>query len=232
MTPIGDLYVSAFTQHHREKTMNQKFGLALGFILSLGLGAAQAADHGFYIGAGAGLSMSSTDTAGAIAVTQFFGGTASSTSTDDSDTALRIFAGYNFSKNIGVELNYADLGESSVIVRDYFLNLTDTYEAAVNGFGISLVGSLPISDKFWGFGKIGVFSWKSDLAANLDFGTIGVINATLSEKGTAPMLGVGSVYHFTDNIGIRGEFEHIFIDQEDAGAGDFNVFTVSAVIRF
>src|SRR3954471_8968815 len=32
-------------------------------------------------------------------------------SCDDSDTAFRVFGGYNFNKNFGAELGYADLGK-------------------------------------------------------------------------------------------------------------------------
>jgi OmpA-OmpF porin, OOP family len=157
-------------------------------ILILGASAVQAADNGFYLGAGAGLSMASTDTAGSIAITEFFGCTATSTSTDDSDMAVRIFAGYSFSKHIGVELNYADLGESSVTVQDDVNSLTDVYKFAVSGFGISAIGSLPITDKFSVFGKLGIFSWASDITANVDFGGGVIVSTKFSESGTAPMI--------------------------------------------
>lgn len=213
--------------------MKTKLGLAIGLVLGLGAGVSVAADDGFYLGVGTGLAISSPDTATATAITQYFGGTVTGTSTDDNDTAVRFFAGYNFNKYIGVEVGYSDLGESSVTVLDAVNGLTDYYKFAVTGYGISVVGNLPINNKFSAFGKLGVFSWNSDINAEVDLGfPFGVISADISESGTVPVIGIGAIYRFTKNFSIRGEIEHIAIDKADAGTGDFNVVTANAMFHF
>src|SRR5262245_34656900 len=63
-------------------------------------------------------------------------------SCDDTDTAFRIFGGYNFNRNFGVELGYADLGK----VTFGALGLSGDVKATV--WDLLAVGTLPLSNNF------------------------------------------------------------------------------------
>jgi len=99
---------------------------------------AQAADKGFYAGAGAGQSQ--VDEAGY----------------DDEDTAFSVFGGYQFNRWFALEGGYADLGklESRGLGRD--LEAGAVYLAAV--------GTVPFTDRFSGYAKAGFQRWDLDTA--------------------------------------------------------------------
>ena len=100
--------------------------------------AAQAADKGFYAGAGVGQSL--VDEA----------------SHDDEDTAFSVFGGYQFNRWFGLEGGYADLGklESNGIGPD--LEASSVY--------VTAVGTVPFTDKFSGYAKAGFQRWDLDTA--------------------------------------------------------------------
>jgi opacity protein-like surface antigen len=106
-------------------------------VVALLSGAVDAADHGFYVGLDAGLSQAELgrDRSGV----QLASVRPDTSSKDQSDTALGVHVGYEFSKHLAVELGYADAGE----VR-YSTNDTDflTYPAgATPNFDTSLSGN-------------------------------------------------------------------------------------------
>ena len=100
---------------------------------------AQAADKGFYAGAGVGQSYVDE---GAY---------------DDEDTAYSVFGGYQFNRYFGLEGGYADFGQiESGRVGAPSLEGDTAY--------LTAVGIVPITDKFSAYGKAGVHRWNLDNA--------------------------------------------------------------------
>lgn len=99
---------------------------------------AQAADPGFYAGAGVGQAY--VDESGY----------------DDEDTAFSAFGGYQFNRYFGLEAGYVDLGtlESDGIGR--------ALEA--NSIYLAAVGSVPLSENLSAYGKAGLQRWDLDRA--------------------------------------------------------------------
>ena len=76
-------------------------------------------------------------------------------------------------------------------------------ETEVDGFGLALVGSLPLGSEFSAFGKAGVFSWETDTSGELGIqtGTFCAIficgpiaderSYSIDDSGTGPMFGLG-----------------------------------------
>ncbi len=157
----------------------------------------------FYIGGGAGLS--SIDLCGDPAL-------AGATSCDDEDTGFKIFGGYNFNQNFGVELGWVDLGEISVS------GPGGTATAEADGFQAAAVGILPINPQFSIFGKLGVYMWDAEVNAP---------GISASDDGTDLMFGVGGAFHFTPQLSIRAEWERFEVDDEDA-----DLISASIVFRF
>lgn len=99
---------------------------------------AQAADKGFYAGAGVGQSFVDE---GAY---------------DDEDTAFSVFGGYQFNRYFGLEAGYADFGKLEPRGAGPELEASSVY--------LTAVGTLPITDKFSAYAKAGVQRWDVDTA--------------------------------------------------------------------
>ncbi len=170
-------------------------GLALATLLASPLAMA-AKDSGVFMGLGVGqATFDDSATVNGTAV-----------SVDDDDIGWRFFAGYQLNKNFAIEGGWTDLGDFSGTVGATGFNVE------VEGFTMSGVGILPINDKFDLRAKAGVFMWDADV----DAGAGGA-----SSDGNDFTFGLGAVYHFTDNIGFRLEW-----DRYDADA-DLDMITLS-----
>lgn len=99
---------------------------------------AQAADKGFYAGAGVGQSFVDE---GAY---------------DDEDTAFSVFGGYQFNRYFGLEGGYADFGKLESRGAGPELEASSVY--------LTAVGTLPITDKFSAYAKAGIQRWDLDTA--------------------------------------------------------------------
>ncbi|MBV8657497.1 MAG: outer membrane beta-barrel protein [Burkholderiales bacterium] len=165
------------------------------FIAALALAAAvstPALAEGFYAGADLGRSKLEVDVGN--------GYTASTNA-----SSYSIFAGYQFNKNFGAEIGYRDLGKKTFA--------TDTLKA--NATQISLIASVPLSNEFDLFGRIGIAS----LEAKDNSG---------SETKSKAVYGVGARYAVTKEFGIRGEY-----DQYDKWDGaTFSVWSIGGDYRF
>src|SRR5262245_5080304 len=93
-------------------------------------GSAQAADKGFYIGAGIGQANleNQVNDVGDIGEIDF----------DADDTGLKAFAGFRFNDWIGIEGSYVDFGNPSDIFED------DDVDVDANAWAGYVVGFLPI----------------------------------------------------------------------------------------
>ena len=119
---------------------------------------------------------------------------------DNKDTGFKVFGGYMFTPNFGVEGAYASFGTATASV---LVPPLVNVEIKGTGFGAFAVGVVPI-DQFSVFGKLGVASIKAEGSGSV----AGFGGATLpSETHTDVAWGVGAGYNFTKNFGIRAEWE-------------------------
>jgi len=163
-------------------------------------------DGGFYVGAG--LGQASVDADIDDGLPDF----------DGSDTAFKLFGGYKFGKYIGLELEYIDGGEADDSWRQEFKGVTEEIRATIGftGWNASLVGILPIGEKFDVFAKIGAIMWDADLV--LDYRVDGslVERERLSDDGSEFSWGIGGSWYFLQNFGARIEYQGFDIDDADA----------------
>lgn len=141
-----------------------------------------------YIGASVGLSDADLDCAG-------------TTSCDNKDTAFKLFGGYMFTPNFGVEGAWVDLGKARAGLVDPVLG-TVSARFKSNGLAVYGVAAAPI-DRFVLFGKLGVASLKARISATSS--TLGA--GSDSETNTTVAFGLGGAYHVTKNFGVRVEWE-------------------------
>lgn len=142
------------------------------------LGAAAAHAQGLSVGGSLGSARYKGDDIGGAATS------------DRSSSGGKLYGGYSFSPNLGLEAGYARLGTFS----------SSAAEVKADGFYADLVGSVPLGNNFSALGRVGVFNGKLDS------------NVAGSDRGTSYKLGAGVQYDIDKNLGVRGEWERYRFD--------------------
>lgn len=185
--------------------------LGLAGLTSAVLLAAPLAQAEGYIGAGVGESKAKD-------ISSLPGG-----STDDTDTAWKVYGGYMFHPNVGVELSYIDFGKFTGSAPGL------SVDAKPKGIDLSLLGVLPLPDRtspFSLFGKIGADRWKVDTDTN--------VLGSASDHGTDLSWGVGAQYDFNRNWAGRLEWNRFqdVGDENITGQSDIDLISLNVSYKF
>jgi len=148
-------------------------------------GTSNAAEAGWYIGAGVGAAQTTIDIQRDTNYKE-----------DKNATNYKVFGGYQFNKNWALELQYADLGTYKRT------NGGSSFELKTNVVSLSGVGMLPLADHFSLLGKIGVAAQNGKTTSR------GIYTGT-DGTNTALLLGAGAEYNFTKSVAVRAEYERI-----------------------
>lgn len=142
-------------------------------------------------------------------------------SCDDNDTMFRILGGYQFNKNLAVELGYNDMGEVSASGG----GITANIESKI--WEVVAVGSWPFTPQFSAYGKLGMYRGETDFSTNAP----GVGNE--SESNTDLTYGIGVRWDFTKNLGVRAEYQ-IYKDLGggNIGESDVDAMSVGVIWKF
>lgn len=159
-------------------------GMPLLAAVLLYTGAAHAQDNGIYVGGSAG-----------DVSTDYDWGLGGAEGAPDEESAFKLIGGVRPLDPFAIEVNYTDLGNTTVSVPA--ISGPDRAGLETTALSVSAVGyfSLPLIDIF---GRVGVARWESDprdLFASLD-----------SEDGTDPTYGVGAQVRL-GSFAIRAEYE-------------------------
>lgn len=127
---------------------------------------------------------------GSLASTKWKGDDIGGVSTDKSATGGKIYGGYSFTPNFGLEAGYAAFGK--------YKSAAGSVKA--DGFYADAVGTLPLGNGFSALGRVGVFNGKLDSSLAGD------------DRGTSYKVGAGVQYDFDPKLGIRGEWERYRFD--------------------
>lgn len=127
---------------------------------------------------------------GSLASTKWKGDDIGGLSTDKSATGGKIYGGYSFTPNFGLEAGYATFGK--------YKSAAGSVKA--DGFYADAVGTLPLGNGFSALGRVGVFNGKLDSSLAGD------------DRGTSYKVGAGVQYDFDPKLGIRGEWERYRFD--------------------
>jgi len=159
----------------------------------------------FYLGASAGQSKAGLNGGDIASQLLDLGFSTPSISLSDKTTSYGLKLGYQLGPYVGVEGNYTDLGKFS-----YQANVTPVgslnTELKATGYGLDLVGTLPIFDKFSLLGRAGVQRMKTDGVFN-GSGSIDLVTSSASQTSTAGKIGFGVQYDLSQNLGLRLEVE-------------------------
>lgn len=185
--------------------------LPLALIAAFGVTTAQAQDTGFYAGGSLGRSEFQDFNGRDIDAGMAALGITSRTSTDDTDTGWKLFAGYQIMPYLAIEGAYTDFGEAtarSVVTAPTPVTIHTDVEATA--WTLSALGTLPLGYNFTGFVRAGVNMWDTDVSSSG-----GGFVATGSDDGTDWVYGVGAMYRFTPNLSARAEWERYEFDSDD-----------------
>jgi OOP family OmpA-OmpF porin len=175
------------------------------------IGAAHAAEPGFYLGASGGQSF----------IDDNFNDGADNIKFDDNETGWKAYLGYQFVPWLGVEAGYADLGKYSannIRLNGQPVNLGADLEASA--WQAFLVGTLPLGPVDL-FAKAGAADQKLEVNSN-NFGN-------QSDNGRQFAYGVGAAYNFGDgHWGLRVEAE----GYDDNEVDDFYFLSAGITYRF
>jgi OOP family OmpA-OmpF porin len=201
-------------------------------ILSTGAAVAQAAGgDGWYVGAGLGSSRATDGTSFSSSLDANLAaqGIASSTGLDHTDTAWKLFGGYQFNQYYGLEGGYDRLGRFSANSAIAGGGGGGTWDAN-DVWSLAATGTLPITDQFSALAKLGL------AYSNIDFnyaaaGPGGTVSINQSTNRTQPLFGLGLKYNFDQHVAVRGEVEH-FKDLGDGNTGQSDINVWSANIQY
>ncbi len=127
---------------------------------------------------------------------------------DRSDTAYKVYGGYQFNRNLAVEGSWNELGKYKATGPDESIKAT-----ALN---VSVVGLYPVNGQVDVFGKAGLAHTR--------------MAATGSSSSNDYSLGAGLRYKLDRNWEVRGEWDY-FHDFADSGK-NLNMYSVGAAYNF
>lgn len=187
---------------------------------------------GWYGGASVGRSAATIDDAritGGLAVQ---GLATTGLDEDDRDTGYKLFGGYQFTPNLGVEAGYFDLGNFGYRASTVPAG-TLNGDMRVKGLNLDLVGTLPLAGRLSALGRLGVVSVR----ASDNFSATGAVrmpyaSASPSERSTGLKAGLGLMYDFTDSLALRAEVERYRIKDAVGNRGDVDLLSVGLIYRF
>lgn len=210
---------------------------------------ALAGDTGFYVGADIGSTSVDIDKGELDSL--FFEALASeglfldgSSGVDDSDTTYGLTVGYRFMPYLAVEGQYLDLGEASYRASGDLYEFETLLGAAnldtsidSSGFGLSVLGILPIQEVWEVFARLGMYfgDTDADFSVRLDDGVdVGSGSMGDSKSEEEFFYGIGAGYTFNETWNVRIEYT-VFQDIGDedlTGEEDLDRFVIGLNYRF
>lgn len=132
-------------------------------------------------------------------------------------TAFKLYGGYQFNANFGIEGGYVDMGKAEITAAGA------TAGANPHSLYVAATGTMPLAERFALTGKAGFARHRTTLSAT------GSQDDKLSN--TALMLGVGTSYAITPTMLAVVEYEHFgkVIDEND---GNLKANVLSVGLRF
>ncbi len=217
--------------HMKSKSVSSAGKLSL---LTLALMAAPLAmaqyDSGWYAGANYGVTEATIDDDRITSGLLGSGLTTTSIADDDRDRGYKLFGGYQYNKYLGVEAGYFDLGRFGFVANTVPAG-TLSGDIKVKGFNLDLVGTVPVTERFSAFGRVGVTYADTD-GTFAGTGAVNVLDPNPSARDTNLKVGLGVQYAFTEALSVRAEIERYRINDAVGNKGDIDLASVGLVYRF
>jgi OOP family OmpA-OmpF porin len=167
-------------------------------------------------------ALSSAYVGGSIGQAKFRIDCAAGVTCDTSDTAWRLFAGYQFHPNVAVELGYANLGDVK------FSGGGESAKVESSAWDFSALLSMPLYQQFSLLGRLGMFHSKLETSASAGSGI-----ETGDKTDTGFTYGLGFGFDFSRNLGLRAEWQRYSKVAAQGGQDtDIDNYNVGVLWRF
>ncbi len=222
-----------------------RWAVSAALCASLGFaGTASAADDGWYIVGFAGEASAQNINQGELDqnVIDVFDSVGLSivdatSNLDDSDTAFGLAGGYQVNRNFAAELAYVDLGDISYSATGTVTDGVNTFDAGLgvdqstSGPVFSLLGIVPVGERFSVFGRVGValMSVDADLSVSLDGEAV---TDSASTDRSNLMYGIGGEFGFNERFGVRLGWDRYANVGSDDQAGEVDIDVISLGLRY
>ncbi|MEO8018192.1 MAG: hypothetical protein ABI769_10290 [Pseudomonadota bacterium] len=132
--------------------------------------------------------------------------------------AWKLFGGYHFSRYLGLQLGYTNLGEvesrlsgNIIDVDQLLMDVTRIHPHSADGPEAALVARLPFGSRLALTGRAGVMAWSSTYHA---FNSQGEEFARFTDSGSGLVLGAGLAMRLTPQWDINAGFSRYDVDGE------------------
>jgi OOP family OmpA-OmpF porin len=210
--------------------------LAMAVLFAINSPVTLAQDAGWYAGFNLGESSADIEREGIDATLRKNGFFTNSITNDDEDLAAKILGGYSFNRFFAIEGSYFNLGKFSSITQTQRLlpptnpAYTMLADSTVEGVGLDLVGTYPITERFAAFARVG-FNYAK---VEEDFG-VGAPTAFFSERSDKDInekYGLGLQFNLSDTFSLRTEIERYRLDSPVGITDSVDMVSLGAVFRF
>lgn len=145
-----------------------------------------------YVGLGLG-SSKATGADGTLAGTTVTGA-------NTSKGSVKVYGGFQFTPNWGIEAQYTDLGNRTFQLTNPFVVGVGSGSVKASQFSIAGTGTLPVAANFSLLGKLGVSANRASGSATAPF-------IVSSANKSDLLVGVGVAYNITPKLAVRLEYE-------------------------
>ena len=187
-----------------------------------------AQEHSYYYGGvSAGQSNSQIDAKRSVDSLVGAGVAAPIGSSNMQDTGYKLFGGYQFNRNFGVELGYFNLGKFSYSTTTAAGPLNGKYD--IEGLNLDLVGTYPLSERWSVLGRLGA-QYANTRNTFSGSGLGATAKTSPSKEDTNLKVGLGLQYELNRSLFLRGEAERYRLNDGLDNRGDVNLFSLSLVM--
>ncbi len=153
----------------------------------------------------------------------------------DEATGFGVVAGYKFNQYFALEASYIDLGSADysaeALVTDGFVTFPMEVGASLeaNGPAVAAVGSIPLSEAFAIYGKLGMFFADTELSVSIEGDAVDPFTATSEEV----FYGAGIAWMIGERFAIDLAFQRFTDvgDEDENGEVDIDLTTIGFSYR-
>jgi len=146
------------------------------------------------------------------------------------NSSWSLYGGYQFNRYFSVEALYQPLGEYTrsgsnkglvdpnlVIKAGFSLSssatISDIDRLSLQGYGLTALGSFPVTNYMYLLGKAGAFYWSGKLDRSTTFesstSATKIVLSSESSSGYSPIFGIGLRIDVSRSLSVRGEWSRI-----------------------
>lgn len=204
--------------------------LAVLGVVTLPTALAQQSSSYFYVGGGIGQGRAEINDDRVTRPLFGTGLTATNITRDNHDTAYKLFGGYQFNQNFGLEGGYFNLGKFGYSAKTGPLG-TFNGQVKIQGFNLDLVGTLPVTERFSVFARAGAQAAKTGDTYSGSTPISG-FNPSPSKREVNYKAGVGLQYEVAPSFLVRAEAERYRISDNVGKKGNADMVSLSLVFPF